>query len=407
MIHGRRLLTFVIFSALFVAGAMVTGSAFVERDRDKVDMGFVLRGQAAQFARTGLQEAINWLRRQPTQPVVAFAPTLSDSSDPRIGLVRDLPIADGVWGRYEVWRPDTNRDANRDANPEHENEAAARRRWRVEDVSQQHGYEIPGTVWRLRCVAHVYRRNDDAARFDQAPNQVLHREAVETEVTRLTLRLPGQAALCARDGAKVKIGSKGRVTGGARAVGIYYGPGSRPIGPDADTPAIADGEVHGVAATAPAATAELYDDRIRSVFGVDESALTHMADEFVTEPSFFPVPLPDNSLHFVDAVELNCTPARPLKGSGILYVKGDLTINPGSASTFRGFVYVAGDLTVNSPADFRGAVIVTGRVTILGSGEWSTLTYDDEVLRGLQDAVGAYRTSSPVRRLRSETNHEN
>src|SRR5690606_15406859 len=74
----ERGIAFVLgfFFAIIVAGLVATGTLVLSSTRTRTEVNFRLHGQAAQFARAGLTEALGWFRRQTTQPVTVFAPVL-------------------------------------------------------------------------------------------------------------------------------------------------------------------------------------------------------------------------------------------------------------------------------------------------------------------------------------------
>ena len=370
-----------VVGAVFGVSVLVGGFALVRLTDEPVENVPVMRGQAEQLARIGLSASVHWLRRQPAQPVTSFSPGFVDSADPGIGLVGEVQLAEDVWGRFEVWKPDGT------------DNSVMRRRLQVEDLSSRSEDTPLGTVWSLRSNALVYRRSLTDVRFDPESAEVIERVALTALARRVSVRLPGQAALCVRDADGIVVRGSARIEGGARGAGVYSARGE----PFAD-----ERTVFGVPASSSAAREELYDDSVSSVFGSSEESLAAMADAYVRDAAFFPVPLQPNSVTFVELDELNCTVARPLEGSGILYVKGNLTINPGSDSTFTGLIFVTGDLTVYSPAEFRGAVVVGGRVLLQSSGDRAALTYDEGVLDRLAQEVGAYRISTPILRVDGE-----
>ena len=117
--HDRRASTerggaliFALFLMIVMGGLVVTGSLMLTSSRNRTETSFLISGQSAALARSGLIEAINWFRRQPSQPVLSFAPVLNtavtppvlDTEDPDIGLVREVRIHGRLWGRYEVWK---------------------------------------------------------------------------------------------------------------------------------------------------------------------------------------------------------------------------------------------------------------------------------------------------------------
>lgn len=339
----------------------------------------ILEGQAANLAKAGLADATNWLRRQPRQPVEQFKPSRRDSEDPRIGLVHEYCIAEGVWGRFEVWSDPARAASILGVNPA------------LADISHKRGYETgSGQVWRLACVGYVYRLVDARVPFNRPPNQVLGQEILQTEVGRLRIRLPGQAALCARAGGNVMIGGMGEVHGGADAVGILCRRGR-------GGPSIDRGRIGGTSPFVTLAPSH-YADSVRQVFGVTEPELFEMADHFFRDPKRVPVPACDGTLVCVHVPDLIFTRSRPLKGMGVLYVHGDLTIEAGSASEFRGLIYVDGNLTLRGPAELRGAVLVTRTALIQGSGGPAAIYYDDNILEMVRRLVCTYRAMTPIHR---------
>ena len=87
-----------LWFTVIVAGIVLTGSLSLESHRRHTRNSFVAKAQAVQIARSGLTEALSWMRRQTSQPVMVFAPQLDpsatppilDTIDPDIGLVREL-----------------------------------------------------------------------------------------------------------------------------------------------------------------------------------------------------------------------------------------------------------------------------------------------------------------------------
>src|SRR5690606_18676464 len=140
------------FFAIIVAGLVATGTLVLSSTRTRTEVNFRLHGQAAQFARAGLTEALGWFRRQTTQPVTVFAPVLDttvtppvlDTMDPDVGIVREFEIAGVIWGRYEVWKAWAG-----DPDPER---LAWRQQVQVEDISAERGIAGAGNVWRVRSV---------------------------------------------------------------------------------------------------------------------------------------------------------------------------------------------------------------------------------------------------------------
>lgn len=378
----------VLFS-IVVMGITVAGAMIMKSHQAKTRTNFVSHGQAMQFARSGLTEAVGWLRKQTAQPVIDFEPVLDttasppvlETSDPDIGIVREFKITGAVWGRYEVWKdwatdPDPTRQPWRDT-------------MRSMDISAQRGGLSPGTVWNIRSIGYVFRRVDPSVPFNELPNQVIGQDILEVEARRLSLQPPGQAALCSRRGNQVTVGTKGRVVGGNSGAGIYY-----PTGTGSPSVSGTGASVTGL----PAMSANAgYSDSIESVFGVSLDDLQAMADRVVNDALDFPDPVPIKSL-IVCKVPMTFSAAHPLSGTGVIVFLGNVTLQAGSYSAFSGLIYVQGNLSVREPAEIQGAVVVTGTTSLIGSADFTTITYDDGILNSLRQELGSYRLASAVAR---------
>lgn len=381
-------LIFALFFAVVALGITLSGTIFVKAHRDTTNIRFASNSQAVEFARSGLVEAIGWFRKQTSQPVVNFTPQFTptaanpvfDTIDPEIGIVREFEISGSLWGRYEVWK-------SWPADPDAERRAF-RAQVQCEDISDQRGNLSPGSVWRIRSIGYVFRRNDETARFDEAPNRVVAKELTETEIRRLALQPPGQATICTRTASTFRVNTRGRVYGGTNASGGYTrsGTGSVTV---SGTGATLTG---GVGSTAN------YDDSMTAVFGVTLPELQGMADLSVVQANEFPSPLPDTSVVVADT-DLTFDATRPLSGTGVLVVDGNVTIQPGSYSAFSGLLYVNGNLTVREPCELQGAFVVTGSVTVQGSAsDYATITWDDGIVARLRQSLGTYRQATSTTR---------
>jgi hypothetical protein len=376
-------LLFALLFTLIVAGITMTGTLLLKSHIQTNRTSWASKNQALQVARSGLNEALAWLRRQTSQPVLAFAPQLApsatpprlDTLDPDIGLVREFKITGKVYARYEVWK-------QWDADP-----VPARLAWRqqfqCEDVSAARANAPPGTVWRLRSVGYIYNRIDPGVAYDVAPNHVIASQVAVSECRRLVIGLPGQAAVNVADGSGCSIAANGRVAGGA-GCGIYYAAatGAPSVGP------VAENRVTG---TPSLATAVDYDDGYEAVFGVSYGELQAMATLVVTAPDDIPNPLPAMGLTIVDCGNVTLGATRPLIGAGIVIVRGDAQLSPGNNSNFSGLLYVDGSLTLRSPSVVNGSIVCTGDLTVQGAADYATVNYDGDILDELMRHLGNYR----------------
>lgn len=347
--------TFALFLALLT---MIQSAKYV------MGRQLTYEGQALNAAHAGLIDALAWFRRQQIQPVMTFAPQrdlsqtppLNETDDAAIGLMRDFVISrpGRVRGRFEV------------------------RMTAVEDVSVRRGKEGPGTIWLLESEGIVYHQRDPSRPYDLHPNAVIARESMRTEIQRLTLVLPANAAINAARGDAVSSQSKTRLMGN-KNIAIAYPPAT-------GTPSTS-GTVTGDPARS---TVDPYNGGIPSVFGVSQQELINMADLVVSGAADLPADLPDMYLICVRG-DAAFTPSRPLRGSGILVVFGSLTIDAGTASSFNGLIYVTGNYTQNAPSQVSGAIVGGGPIAIRGSSDFSEVVYDSAILTQIQRQMGQYR----------------
>ena len=384
-------LIWALFTFVVAVGIVMSGSIEMMAHRRQVETDYHRYAQATQPARSGLTEAIGWFRKQSAQPVADFEPVnnplatppILDSDDTDIGIVCDFQITGPIWGRYEVWKdwssdPDIERSQWRD-------------RVKVKEISRAHQLGSGG-AWRLRSVGFVYRLVDSTKPYNEAPNQVIATEILETDIRRMTLMPPGQAALNVQRGSNATINTNGRIYGGSTGAGIYYptGTGSPSTGGASTT------RVTGVPAMTSSSS---YDDSYLAVFGVTEDVLQSMANDIVTDMASMPVPVPDDTLVFVERPSVHFDAATPLNSAAaIVVIKGNVVIEAGSMSNFSGLLYVDGNLTVRAPCEFRGSIVVTGNTTVQGSADFADIYYDDDVLNRLRLSTGNYRLAGAMRR---------
>ena len=384
-------LVIAIFFSILISGLVFSGTILMKTHRAETETSFRLHGQAAQFARAGLTDALGWFRKSKTQPVTTFDPQLAptatppalETMDPDLGIVREFQISGPIWGRYEVWKKwDSDPDPQR---------LAWRQQVQAEDITQQSGLSGSGNAWKIESVGYVFRMVDPNLGFDQYPNRVVSTEILGSEIRRLSLAPPGQAALCARDASQTTIQGGVRIDGGTGA-GVFSqaGTGSVTI--------LGRATVRG---SPGASSSSAYDDSTEAVFGVTEKDLQALADDYVTSATNFPSPVATNYLYFVDVPTLTFTDKFPLSGRAIVYVKGDVVFAQNTKSFFSGMLYVDGDLTMREPLEINGVVICTGSVQLIGNSDFISINYDDETLNGLRTVIGQYRTSAAIRRVLS------
>ncbi|MEO0478496.1 MAG: hypothetical protein AAF196_03360 [Planctomycetota bacterium] len=375
-------LILALFFSFMAMGIVVSGHTLNRASRTDTDTQFRTSAQATQFARSGLVEGVGWFRRQTSQPVTQFLPVLDeqaepavfDTDDPSIGLVRDFRISGNLWGRYEIWRPSIGGEGD------DEQRAAFRQQFQAEDTGIQRRTRQAGTAWRIRSVGYVYELNDPELDLRERPNRVVATTALEAELIRRKLAPPGAAAITLSQGRNLTAGSRTRIDGQGGA-GVYY---PRRTG----RPNTRGSTLSGSPRRSQGSSIDI---SYEFVFGLSYPELKATADSTVTTEANYPNPVPTNGLLIIEDSDARFSPQVPLVGTGIVIVRGNCTIEPGSNSAFNGLLYVDGDLTVRAPALINGAVVCSGRVNLLGSGDFVEVTYDSSILEAIQREFGLYR----------------
>lgn len=358
---GAMLAVFVLATLFVMIG---TGLVLIQISQSGLKEQLRYHGQAVNAAQAGLVDALAWFRRQTTQPVTTFAPArdmsvdppINETDDASIGIVRDYEVSQlgSVWARYEV--PIAS----------------------VRDVTAARGKDGTGTVWTLESRGFVYVRRDVTKAYDEPPNELLSRTVATTEIQRLSIVLPANAAINADRGDAVRTETRSRIFGGDD-IGIAYPPST-------GTPTIA-GRVTG----SPARTqVSPYNDGIQNVFGVTQSELVAMADIVVSSVSELPTRIPDMTLVVVDGNAVFDATNR-MTGSGVLVVLGSLTVNANSYSAYNGLIYTTGAYTQNAPSQVNGSIVSQGNVRLNGTGDFSEVSYDQTILTQIQRHMGQYR----------------
>jgi hypothetical protein len=370
------------------------------------------QGQALNASQAGLTEGLSWFRRQTTQPVTNFAPIhdttatppILDTQDDTIGLVREYPVSDPgrVWARYELKKTGIAGGTN------------------TLDISAQRGKRTVGQVWQLESQGIIFVKNNTSAAYNASGNVVLSRRTLRTEIQRLGVRPPADAALVVDRGASVVLNDTNILIAGNSRPGLAWVASTGSASGSA-APPLATAYVTGTNPGATVSTIGATPDRftIPNIFGMNVQDLRAMADIEVPDvPSLAPYYQTtgmNSSLPSMKLILLNdpanqsktytFTSANPLNGTGILVVFGNLTIAASSNSIFNGLILVMnGSYQQNAPSTVNGTVIVNtrtnpggspaayGTVTLAGAGDKSYIRYDANVLSYLQRRMGLYKT---------------
>jgi hypothetical protein len=360
--HGIALVV-VLFGATLILLLLMTMLTYTRMSGRIVARQLTYNGQAVNAAQAGLNESLSWFVHQKQQPVVAFDPQLNlaavppinETDDPATGIVRTYEVASvgRVYGRYTVARS------------------------KVLDVSKRRGKAQDGTVWQLESEGTVFVRNDPAKEPGQPPNVVLAHSIMRTDIQRLGLQLPANAALNSVRADNVNLTKSGRVQGGSSGIGVAYPAGTGII--------TNKGSVTGN----PAQNTTTNAFTLSGVFGVTQQELLSMADVVADDEKGLPDPLPSMSLIVVKG-NATFTPQKKLNGSGVLVVLGNLILNPQSDAFFNGVIWVGGQFLMSPPASISGSVIANGNATLAAGNEVCEIDYDSAILDQVRLQMGNY-----------------
>jgi hypothetical protein len=370
---GRQDGSVLVWALFFVAlttGILVSHSFEMSANRRAMDTRYRRVDLANTIAESGLTDATAYLRRQPVQPVVSFAPQLdltadppvNETSDPSLGLVREFEVHGNLWGRYEVRNDD------------------------AIDVSANYG-EPPGTVWDVGARGYLYEVQDGSKAFDQAPNRVISTQAVRTEVRGMSLNLPTTSAIVVDDPSQVQmLGNAG--VDGAGGPAVAYKKPLIPILPILDTTIV------GLPTSVPILGLDL---SVPSIFGMREDKLRSLADIVMFSPRQLQGRvINDQSVYIPGSLQLD-PGGLSLRGRMLLAINGDFVASQGNNSDFSGVVYVKGDAVFEGPFTFSGTIIIGGQFKIGGSSDSVTIKADPTTVTALQSALSQYRISREKR----------
>lgn len=401
--HPERGMTLVwsTASVLFVAGIVLAATTEMRAFQEVTQARFAAQAQAGKLAQAGIVDAHAWFRRQTVQPVAAFTPQrdlgadppINETDDVDIGLVREYEVTPGIWGRYEVREgtgPEPFSDAN--GNGLHDTGEAftdvdSNGVWTpghdTRDVTDERGRPGSGASWHLESVGMIFHRPRADLALGEGPNRRLGMARLATEIRRMTIAPPAEAAVCAADPGGVTIYNRGRIRAPDTAVATGDGAGSVDFRSGSEI-------------LAPTGSTKIpdYASGVRDVFGVDLAQLKSMADISTSDAQGgLPSKIPDYSLVVVEG-DPEFDVKRPLRGLGVLVINGNLLIDSGSNSFFSGVIYVTGDVRIEAPCYLRGTLIVNGDLDLLGtSGDYAEMEHDPDVVSRLLTVMGQYRYS--------------
>ncbi len=422
------LMLVLAFTTLMAITYKMTNQALEQSGKELYDT------QAFNVARDGTQDAFAWFTRQATivqrvgvctSPIVAppqgnysdayFAPTprlnassIGDTDDSTVGIVRDIIIdpTNKIYGHYEVKKQVLN---NEFPGYEDKNDRdAVHDITHLKKITPNRDNRGEGLIWRITSTGYAYVRGDTGRNaigvftdkcctnmIANTKNRVLAKKIVSAEFDRFNL-VDKKAAILVNSSSNVTAADTSSV-----------------ISPSADIlavcvksvtgPAVLSGNMSMIANNFPLAQRLTVDPALDlstdAIFGMTRDVLINISDKHptsVTSDVFKPNERLKGSLIFVDG-NASFTNPIPLRGSGILIVKGALDFAENSGSFFSGMIYLeaGGSLTIRGGYSISGAVVVAnGNVNISSSGDISTIEYSAGSLNAVRNKLANYRLNN-------------
>jgi len=394
-------------------------SMMVMNSQQQASSQFSREAQASNVARAGLKAGIGWFKIQDHQPVkqnasidehlceddpsdpngrhLAFFPredqdnpNAADTIDESIGLVREFKVqGNNIYGRYIVKRYRCDEAPNSDWN-----------RHAVKDVTFERGKNDgegtigQGAVWQINAEGLVYIKNDPDKEPDEAPNRILARSSASQEINRISLSVPkAPLSLTAPNatGANQSVfNNKCEVIGDFEAISaiVLNEPTANISGTPNYTGSTTIHRINTGLGEENKTVENTFNMNLEELKSAANAIYINESEISTIEPLKFGITYLDGNGTKTFAFNT----ARPLRGSGVLFVHGHLDLQADSNSSFSGLVYVTGNLTITASNQIGGAV-VANKVTCQ-PGNSAILEYNDSIMKSVRQRLGLYSESN-------------
>jgi len=412
---GSALVMVLMMSTILLI-LLTTGLTLVMNSQKDTSEIFKIQGQAANVAQAGLQDAVNWFKRQGTvnqtdtstpntckdaafNPQYNADPTLRATDDAAVGLVKDLQIKGNIYGRYILRKQNC-------SNPEDPHA--------VRDITHSKGKSpspVPtfldtgtstnklrgmGVVWYLESEGILYERKNFAQTDgifdlgpDQAPNRILRRATAGVEISQLSLNTDASPVTVYGAAGGHTFGTRLRLIGNtASGAAVHWTNNNPTVNAQIQLPGGTPNK-EGISPTV------LENDFIGRTFSVTASELRGMADNIYTSINQIPDRIPF-SITYLDGNFTGAnafTNTQSLTGGGLLFVNGNLTLNDSANSIFSGVIFVNGTLTMGRDNSLAGKVIARRFVSNPGSGQ-SMVEHNSNIVTTVLQKLALYRENN-------------
>jgi Tfp pilus assembly protein PilX len=404
---GTALVTVLMLITIMTILSAAT-TMIVLGSQKQTSVQFMRDGQVANVARAGLQAGLSWFKSQLNQPVrqsaltadddcsihAAFYPRENttdilkgDTLDESIGLVKELKVQEpNIYGQYTVKRYDCGQSDTSEWNKH-----AAR------DITFKRGKQDgatpgQGVVWFVESEGVLYIKNDPTKLPTETPNKVLQRTNASVEINRVSMSLFGKPVVTLMGGTASSFNNKCEIIGDTETThGVVRNNGTPNY---SGTPLWTIGgatqsyQINTGGGEANKDVLNTFNMSMAELKAVADKVFTNVNEISTTEP----IPFGVTFLEGNGTNTFSFDNVRPLKGSGVLFVNGHLTLANDSNSAFSGLIFVTGTITMGSSNSLGGA-IMAGQVACAPSTR-TTLEYNDNVVNNVRQRLGLYRQNN-------------
>ncbi|GEM_PF-5299762 len=419
------LLYTVALGMLIILAMLMFISVTLHSNTKNRSQQWAYHGMAMNMARAGLIETLSWLRRNPNanredgnyrvfefldycnepthkesrlniidEPYFKRNPRRCSSNhqwrtpaslNPYIGIVREIHLEKDLYGRFEVWDDDL-------VNVTHSGDL-----WKVRAIGILCKKKAPDTNFHGVLGDLLEHQNGVAPEVlaDKGDVEVLSSVVMETEFRKLTIKPPAAALLVsARRGSWIYLKNKVRLIGpGNEGSAVQY---QKNMGHAFTSGNV---EIQGFNENSTTHGGQNFGATTEDIFGVDKNTLSSLADISVNSFADLPNPLPQMKLVYLQG-NANFTTAKPLQGSGVLFVDGNIKIT-GTGHSYSGLICSTGSFTNTAITTFYGSIVagiemsmffMSPVINISGLGsDFSEFYYDPMILKDVATRLGVYR----------------
>lgn len=354
---GYVLVQILFISVILLSIIMLALTNHINNTRKITRMSESYNLRAYEVAKAGAIDCLNFFRRQTTQPVTSFNPTINDSENPAIGIQRTLDIfgmTDNIKGRYIIDRGE------------------------VEDLSSYYG-KSNGTIWIIYSQGLIINTRN---------NRVLSRKKISFLIRRMTINIPYESTIVWARANNVRLLNRTRLISSSYNVTAPNGTGNPSVGSQCY---ILPNAVNHVS--------NYYSEvSYNNIFAMNAKEMQGVADYIVNNSSDFPSSSPSSPFKNKIIIINSDLTIPPFYGSGIIISKANLTIYGGTPINFSGLIYMEANknLTIRCPGTISGIVISEPGSGILAfnnqsGSDYLIVQYDDSILNQIKKILGNYR----------------